>query len=80
MEPYVAHYENDTQYGSGYLAARSLGWRVLDRNSMARLLWAASDADGLTVHAMVDPMHYIPFANDEFNNVLLNMVCPEPLG
>ena len=68
---------SDDVFGSAYQAARQLGWRILDRNSMARRLWwhAYKQPHPVGKDAiMVDPVHYLPYVNDEFNNVLLNVL------
>jgi hypothetical protein len=60
----------------GYVAARTLGWPILDRYGMAISL--VQLADSLNLHrkqVFMDNVHYYPWATQEFNNVLLNMLC-----
>jgi hypothetical protein len=62
--------------GTGYEAAKQLGWRIFDRGGMASSLTAKAKSLGFSRDAvMTDRLHYFPYANDEFNNVLLNMLC-----
>jgi hypothetical protein len=64
------------QKGTGLLAAKQLSWRVLDRYGIKESLLEAYSSLGKTQgYVYVDFMHFVPFINDEFNNVLLNMLC-----
>lgn len=70
------HYPEEW-YGAGYQAARALQWRILDRSGITTQLRNYRQSIGLSRDAvMTDDYHYMPFVNDEFNNVLLNMICP----
>ena len=58
------------------MAARALGWRVLDRYGISAELLKYAESINVSADAvMPDRVHFVPFVNDEFNNVLLNMVC-----
>jgi hypothetical protein len=59
------------------IAARRLGWRVLDRNTITGRLKQTLASRGLNGSDLgyVDYAHLAPFVNTEINNVLLNMLC-----
>ena len=68
---------NASVLGAAYLAAQQLNWTLLDRHSIARSLmrfYAQPGQPGLQA-CQVDHVHYVPYLNDEWNNVLLNMWC-----
>lgn len=62
--------------GTGLLAAKQLGWRILDRYGIKQSLLEAYHKLGKTYsYVYVDFVHFVPHINDEFNNVLLNLIC-----
>jgi hypothetical protein len=64
------------QITPGYLAAVQLGWNILDRCGIATSLIVKALERGIAVeHLYKDRVHYHPFVSQEFNNVLLNMLC-----
>jgi hypothetical protein len=66
----------DELRGTGYEAAKQLGWRIFDRGGIAlSLVQAALALKFRSSNVMTDSVHYVPYVNDEFNNVLLNMLC-----
>lgn len=69
----------DQFYGAGYVAARALGLPILDRTGITTQLLNYLSKNNISKNAvMPDDVHFSPFVNDEFNNVLLNMLCSGP--
>jgi hypothetical protein len=68
--------ESSPEDSPGYVAARSVGWPVLDRYGMVMSLVQLSDSLNLPRRQVfMDNAHFYPWATQEFNNVLLNMLC-----
>ena len=68
----------DGMLGSTYLAARDMQWRILDRYGISESLKRHHDEVELPREfGWVDALHFRPFVYEEFNNVLLNMLCAE---
>ena len=66
----------DGMLGSTYLAARDMQWRILDRYGISEALKDHFAAVELPREfGWVDALHFRPFVYQEFNNVLLNMLC-----
>jgi hypothetical protein len=64
------------QVTPGYLAAQALGWDILDRCGIATSLIVHALERGITLQQVYnDRVHFHPFVSQEFNNVLLNMLC-----
>ncbi|MFN9940292.1 MAG: hypothetical protein ACK56I_12545, partial [bacterium] len=64
------------EHNAGLSAAKALGWRILDRNGMTRALQRDILKQKVSFgRVYVDNVHFNPFVTDEFNNVLLNMLC-----
>ena len=65
------------ELGPGYEAAVRMGWRILDRNGMCRNLWTSLKGMGLEPGGLgyTDRTHFMPFVNEEFCTVVLNMIC-----
>jgi hypothetical protein len=64
------------EHNAGLVAATALGWRVLDRHGMTRALHRDMLKYRMNFgRVYVDNVHFNPFVTDEFNNVLLNMLC-----
>jgi hypothetical protein len=67
----------DGLLGAPYLAALQLGWRVLDRHGMTVALKRHLQDVGLPLEfGWADQLHFRPFVYEEFNNMLLNILCP----
>lgn len=60
----------------GYLAARQLGFHVLDRYGISASLGYFLDSRSLPKSlAWIDNVHFRPYVSQQFNNALLNMLC-----
>jgi hypothetical protein len=68
--------------GSGFQAARRLGWKIMDRWEMTRLLGKALAEKGESLTETgwgPDGIHVRPYVNHEYTQVFLNMVCGRPV-
>ena len=70
---------DESELGSGYAAAKKLGWQLLERHQMARSVIRSFSEAGRPgyKYAIIDGRHFVPFLNDEWNNVLFNMWCDD---
>ena len=67
----------DAVLGTAYSAAVALNWTILDRHSVARSLLRYYMQPGQPGDraVLLDNVHYIPYINHEWNQLLLNMWC-----
>lgn len=69
-------YEGRTREDAGYIAARRLGWPILDKFSITLALakWA-DDAEANRGEIWMDRVHFYPYVTEVMSDVTLNMLC-----